>query len=971
MANISKIKVPGDDTIYNVKDNISGYTTNTGTITGITMNGSSKGTSGVVNLGTVLTVHQTIKQDGVTGATVNRFGTCSTAAATAAKTVSITTGTFALEAGSTIAVKFSNANTANNPTLAVNSTAAKNIFVNGAQITTGGNKALLTGTVVFVYDGTQWNLIGNYYDTNTQTVTGVKGNSESSYRTGNVNITAANIGLGNVENKSSATIRGELTSSNVTTALGYTPYDSANPNGYTSNTGTVTKVKVGQATYNPSDGVVSLPAYPGALPASDVVNTYNSSSTVPISGKGVAAALGTLDGTISGSAGASKTLTAFSETDGKVSATFGNISITKSQVSDFPSLGTASGKNYTTSVTSGSADLVTSGAVYTAIDALPEPMVFKGSLGTGGTITALPVNGSATIGDTYKVITAGTYASKSAKVGDTFICLTKTSSANTWELIPSGDEPSGTVTSVKLANATNGGLTISGTNPVTTSGTINVGHTNIITAGTAKGDDSKTLTFGGTFTIPSVTYDVNGHITAKGTTTMTMPANPNSDTKVTVSSSDPTSQTTYYPTVATGAGTGGLNYVPNISYLTRKGSTSVNGYSYLVLGNSTDAGADGNKFGGVVLYSKTGSHYAALTASDDMSGASDNVYLKLPTTSGTLALTSDIPTVNNATLTIQKNGATVKTFTANASSNVTCNITVPTSAADVSALPSTTKYAASASVGGAATSANKLNTDAGSSTNPVYFSGGVPVACTYSLNATVPSNAVFTDAKVTASAASPSSETTYYPTLATATSGTGGVKTLADTYITTKKSTSSATGYSVLTLGSHDSSGAVKNKFGGINLRPQTGSGKTLVLSSSTVNSDLTVRLPSASGTLMLNPGEVGSTSRPVYFNSSGTPVAGGTISVVNVIYPQDTWNITSCKRGFIIAGRAGSYVTPVCAIVDEYGGISYVSQNDNLLTITTTVESGTTSKITLKNKLASTVTNGGVTIVFIGHATE
>ena len=46
-----------------------------------------------------------------------------------------------------------------------------------------------------------------------------------------------------------------------------------------------------------------------------------------------------------------------------------------------------------------------------------------------------------------------------------------------------------------------------------------------------------------------------------------------------------------------------------------------------------------------------------------------------------------IPTVNNATLTIQKNGTTVDTFTANASSNVTANITVPTSASDVNALP--------------------------------------------------------------------------------------------------------------------------------------------------------------------------------------------------------------------------------------------------------------------------------------------
>lgn len=42
-----------------------------------------------------------------------------------------------------------------------------------------------------------------------------------------------------------------------------------------------------------------------------------------------------------------------------------------------------------------------------------------------------------------------------------------------------------------------------------------------------------------------------------------------------------------------------------------------------------------------------------------------------------------IPTVNNATLTIQKNGTNVATFTANASSNVTANITVPTTVAEL------------------------------------------------------------------------------------------------------------------------------------------------------------------------------------------------------------------------------------------------------------------------------------------------
>ena len=42
-----------------------------------------------------------------------------------------------------------------------------------------------------------------------------------------------------------------------------------------------------------------------------------------------------------------------------------------------------------------------------------------------------------------------------------------------------------------------------------------------------------------------------------------------------------------------------------------------------------------------------------------------------------------IPTVNNATLTIQKNGTTVNTFTANASSNVTADISVPTKTSDL------------------------------------------------------------------------------------------------------------------------------------------------------------------------------------------------------------------------------------------------------------------------------------------------
>lgn len=54
--------------------------------------------------------------------------------------------------------------------------------------------------------------------------------------------------------------------------------------------------------------------------------------------------------------------------------------------------------------------------------------------------------------------------------------------------------------------------------------------------------------------------------------------------------------------------------------------------------------------------------------------------------------------IGDGTLTIQKNGASVGTFSANTTANETINITVPVTAADVSALPASTKYGASISV---------------------------------------------------------------------------------------------------------------------------------------------------------------------------------------------------------------------------------------------------------------------------------
>lgn len=87
---------------------------------------------------------------------VNHFGTCSTAAATAAKVVDC--AGYKLVSGARITVKFTVTNTAVSPSLNVNTTGAKPIKYNGGVINTGWLTA--NSTLEFVYDGTNYNFIG-------------------------------------------------------------------------------------------------------------------------------------------------------------------------------------------------------------------------------------------------------------------------------------------------------------------------------------------------------------------------------------------------------------------------------------------------------------------------------------------------------------------------------------------------------------------------------------------------------------------------------------------------------------------------------------------------------------------------------------------------------------------------------------------------------------------------------------------
>ena len=189
-------------------------------------------------------------------------------------------------------------------------------------------------------------------------------------------------------------------------------------------------------------------------------------------------------------------------------------------------------KNGVTATTQADGDnstkVATTAYVDKAIQNLPEPMIFKGSLGTSGTITSLPVAATSNEGYTYKVITAGTYANQSAKVGDTFI-----SDGKSWVLIPSGDEPNGTVTSVTL-KATSP-ISIDNSAAITTSGIRTLSHaTSGAIAGSYGDNTNQTPSYGGTFKVPYLSVNSTGHVTRISEHTVKIPVSDNTNTTYTL-----------------------------------------------------------------------------------------------------------------------------------------------------------------------------------------------------------------------------------------------------------------------------------------------------------------------------------------------------------------------------------------------------------------------------------------------------
>lgn len=246
-----------------------------------------------------------------------------------------------------------------------------------------------------------------------------------------------------------------------------------------------------------------------------------------------------------------------------------------------------SGKTIVTTLGSDDTTLPTSKAVKAAIDALPEPMIFKGTLGKDGTITSLPAAAASNEGYTYKVITDGKYAQQSAKIGDVFI-----SNGSSWNLIPSGNEPSGTVTNVATGTGLTGG-------PITSSGTISHADTS----------SQASVSNNGRTYIQSITLDGMGHVTGISSATETVT---NTDT-------------TYSSKSEANGGT-------DVSLVTTGEKYNWNRKSNLVLGNTSyTALAGSTKYAGSSTQGGAATSAEKLTNTSNIGNTNQPVYF---TTSG-------------------------------------------------------------------------------------------------------------------------------------------------------------------------------------------------------------------------------------------------------------------------------------------------------------------------------------------------
>ena len=170
----------------------------------------------------------------------------------------------------------------------------------------------------------------------------------------------------------------------------------------------------------------------------------------------------------------------------------------------------------TASAGTNTTQIATTAFVQTAVSngiAASDALIFKGSLGDGGTITSLPTTYKT--GWTYRVVTADTYAGQVCEVGDLVVALVDRSGSDNddsdWCVAQTNID--GAITGIKNGDAY---ISVSQNDSVVT-----IAHKDVTRSNTTSTDSPS---HGGTFTaVKSVTSDSKGHVTGVDTETVTIP----------------------------------------------------------------------------------------------------------------------------------------------------------------------------------------------------------------------------------------------------------------------------------------------------------------------------------------------------------------------------------------------------------------------------------------------------------------